>query len=74
MKKYILNFLFIFFFEKIINFKGKIFQTKNPEPAPEPEPGANIFATPKQKKNELRNLYLNFMQILRKILYVMKQV
>ena len=57
--------------EKILNrFKGKIFPTKNTEP----EPAPTVFATLKEKKNRLRNLHLNFMQILIRKLYAMKQI
>ena len=57
--------------KKILNrFKGKIFPTKNPEPKPAP----TVFATLKEKKNKLRNLHLNFTQILIRKLYAMKQI
>ena len=49
--------------EKILNrFKGKIFPAKNTEP----EPAPTVF--------KLRNLHLNFMQILIRKLYAMKQI
>ena len=57
--------------KKILNrLKGKIFPTKNTEPEPPP----TVFATLKDKKNKLRNLHLNFMQILIRKLYAMKQI
>ena len=56
--------------KKINGFKGKIFATKSPEPKPAP----TVFATLKEKKSKLRNLHLNFTQILIRKLYAMKQI
>ena len=55
----------------LIILNAKYFQ-KNPEQEPEP----TVFATPKQKKNELRNLHMNFIQYanFNKKLNVMKQI
>ena len=46
--------------EKVLdNFKIKVFPTKTLESEPEPEHQLAVFATPKQKKNELRNVRWN---------------
>ena len=46
--------------EKVLdNFKIKVFPTKTLESEPEPERQLAVFATPKPKKNELRNVRWN---------------